>query len=328
MDPLLVPIALSLAGSVTLFALFAHARATATRGTVRRRIVGQVSGAQATDTHSLLRPPAASRLPLVEWLPLSIEARQRMQIELERAGWALRVSEFVALRTATAFAGLLVAFIPVRLSSAPLLVAALAAAAGAGAGWLLPRALLARARKRRRLIIESQLAEALTAVAKSLRAGTGLTQALAYAASETGAPLGSELQAALRDLQLGAEPAVAFEALADRVQLPDLDIAVTAILIQRQVGGNLSEILTNVTNTIRERINIQREVRVLTARQRLTANLVAALPVLVAIAFVGINPDMGLLLVNNAAGRVALAVGLFFELVGILLVRRLAEIEV
>jgi tight adherence protein B len=152
-------------------------------------------------------------------------------------------------------------------------------------------------------------------------------QALAYAASETPAPLGSELQQTLRDLQLGADPGATFAALSERVGNADLDIAVTAILIQRNVGGNLSEILANVTKTIRERAKIQAEIRVLTSRQRLQANLVAALPVLVAVSFTLLNPDLGRLLFETAAGRIALAIGIGFELAGLWLIRRLSVIE-
>jgi tight adherence protein B len=154
-----------------------------------------------------------------------------------------------------------------------------------------------------------------------------LLQALAYAASETPAPLGAELQQTMRDLQLGADPGITFAALSERVGNADLDIAVTAIVIQRNVGGNLSEILANVTHTIRERVKVQTEVRVLTARNRLQANLVAALPVLVAIAFIGINPDTGKLLYETNAGRIALTSGIVFELIGLWLIRRLARIE-
>src|SRR4029450_10712689 len=107
----------------------------------------------------------------------------------------------------------------------------------------------------------------------------GLLQALAFAADETPAPFGPELQTTLRDLQLGAEAAAVFGALKDPTPSRDLDIAVTAILIQRNAGGNLSEILASVTNTIRERAKIAGEIRVLTSRQRLTTNLIAAIPV-------------------------------------------------
>lgn len=277
---------------------------------------------------SVLRANRSSRFPLVDRLPLSPQARERMQTELERAGKPLKVSEYLALRLGMALAGALLAFLLLDSRNAPPWLTFAAAALLLLVGWMLPRMWLSRQRQQRRRQIEDQLPDALTAIAKSLRAGTGLLQALAYAANETEAPLGLELQATLRDLQLGAEPTDVFGELAERVNLSDLDIAVTAILIQRQVGGNLSEILMNVTNTIRQRAALHAEVRVLTARQRLTANLIALLPLLVAGAFIGLNPDMGLLLINGTAGRIALGVGIAFEALGIFLIRRLSVIEV
>lgn len=151
---------------------------------------------------------------------------------------------------------------------------------------------------------------------------------LAYAANETPPPLGPELQSALRDLQLGAEAEDVFGALSERIGRPDLDIAVTAIVIQRTVGGNLAEILTKVTETIRERAKLYGEVRVLTAQQRLTGNLVALIPLLVALGFFAFKPELGKLLIETTAGQIALAIGIAFELVDLWLIRRLAVIEV
>src|SRR5262249_23161475 len=153
--------------------------------------------------------------------------------------------------------------------------------------------------------------------------GTGLLQALAYSANETPDPLGLELRGALRDLQLGADPDDVFTHLAERVGSSDMDIAATAIIIQRTIGGDLSEILTNVTNTIREREELRGEIRVLTARQRLTAMLISMIPVLLAGVFLLLNRDMGELLFTRVAGQIAFAVGVGFELFGIWLIRRL-----
>jgi tight adherence protein B len=99
-------------------------------------------------------------------------------------------------------------------------------------------------------------------------------------------------------------------------------------MIQRRVGGNLSEILSNVANTIRERRELRQEVLALTARQRLTANFGALLPIFVAFLLFLLNPDTTKLLVTETAGRIALIAGIGFELLGLWLIRRLAVIEV
>jgi tight adherence protein B len=251
-----------------------------------------------------------------------------MEWELDRAGLPMRVSEYLAVRIATAIGALILAVVVA--GRADLVGSATALAGGAAflVGWLAPRWWVSRKRRQRLEQIEKQLPDALTTLTKSLRAGTGLLQGLAYAAEETPAPLGPELQQTLRDLHLGANAEEVFEELADRVGSTDLDIAVTAIIIQRTIGGNLSEILGNVSTTIRERVRIHSEIRVLTARQRLTGWLMAAMPVLLAFVFLTLNPRLIDLLLETTAGRISLLIGLGFEALGLFLIRQFGRIDV
>jgi tight adherence protein B len=244
------------------------------------------------------------------------------------AGQPLKVNEYLGLRIAAAATFAVGGAILLSRFDVPTWVVLLASIVLVIPGWALPRAYLSRRRERRLQQFEDQLPGALTAIAKSLRAGTGLLQALAYAGESTEDPLGQELRSTLRDLQLGADPDLVFTELSERVGSSDMDIAVTAIIIQRSIGGNLSEILSNVTNTIRERAKLKGEIRVLTSRQRLTGNLVALLPVAVGAGFVLLNPKMGDLLLHETAGQIGLAIGIAFEIVGIWMIRRLAVIEV
>ncbi len=325
MDPILAIIAVATAGSITLGALYVYGEWVGPRDAVRARLApGRDIGFNPT---GVLRQQRR-RLPLVDRLPVSPEGRELVQQQLERAGLSWRVQEFYGLRLALAFGFAMgsAAFLGgVGFATVGVILFSLLAMV---VGWILPAWYLKRRQKQRRLKIEEQLPDALTAISKSLRAGSGLLQALAFAADETPAPLGAELGGALRDLQLGAEAVAVFEALSKRVGSNDLDIAVTAIVIQRTVGGNLSEILNNVTNTIRERAKIQREVKVLVTRQMLQANLTAALPVGIAILFIIISPDIGGTLINTTAGNIALGFAALCEAAGIFVVRRLAVIEV
>lgn len=328
MDPMLLFIGLAVALAVGLLTVQAHQRLSYRRRVVRGR-VAQVGAYPNSAAESVLRRRRHVPLPLLDMLSSSSDAANRTNRELAQAGWPIRVGEYLSLRVASAAALVAIGMVFVAgLDLGPFWVKVAVTVALAACGWMLPRLYLARRRQRRLDLIEKQLPDALTAMAKSLRAGSGLFQALAFSADETDAPLGPELQSALRDLQLGAEPEDVFEALSERVGSPDLDIAITAIVIQRTVGGNLSEILTNVSNTIRERAKLRGEVGVLTSRQRLTGNLVAIMPVGIAAAFIAINPDVGGLLVTTAAGQISLAIGIMFELLGIWLIRRLATIEV
>ena len=327
MDVMLLLIGVCIAGSVALAASYSYERVVGPRRTISARLA-PAHVATGIVPRSGLRAGARSRLPFVDRLPISPEARERMRIELQRAGDPLSVNEYQGLQTGLALG---LGFVGVVLMSVfdgmPVWFGLLLMLGFMLIGWRLPRTFLNRAKSRRQNQIADQLPGALTAMAKSLRAGTGLLQALAYAASETPAPLGAELQQTMRDLQLGADPGMTFAALSERVGNPDLDIAVTAILIQRNVGGNLSEILANVTRTIRERVKIQAEIRVLTARHRLQGNIVAALPVAVAVAFILMNPETGSLLYETNVGRIALSAAFAFELFGLWMIRRLGVIE-
>jgi tight adherence protein B len=323
---MLLAIGLFVAAAVALGAAHVYQRVSMTSQAVNARLA--VGGAETgLVPRSALRRASRSRLPFVDRLPLSLEARERMRIELERAGDPLTANEYIGLRTAAAGVGGVAGLALAAAAGMPGWLLLLLSLALLLTGWLLPRMYVGQVRSRRETQIATQLPEALTAIAKSLRAGTGLLQALGYAATETPAPLGTELQVTLRELQLGADADETFGRMSARVGNADLDIAITAILIQRSVGGNLSEILTNVTRTIRERVKLQSEIRVLTARQKLQGNLVSALPVVVAVAFIALNPDTGKLLYNNGVGRIALAVGIGFELLGLWLIRRMSVIE-
>jgi tight adherence protein B len=324
-SPLLLLIGLSLTGAFAFGGLYVAEQVMGPGRMARRRVYAPIH--TAPRGASILRENR-SRLPFVERLPISATAQERTAFELTRAGMRMRPTEFLGLRLASSLgAACLAALAGVSLGQVTGIVLVLALGGMLG-GWVLPRMYVSRRSTRRRHQIEDQLPEALTAIAKSLRAGSGLLQALAYAAHETPEPFGPELQASLRDLQLGAEPEEVFTDLARRVGSKDLDIVVTAILIQRSVGGNLAEILTNVSHTIRERVKLFGEVRVMTSKQKLMGNIIACIPVAVAVAVILMNPAMGDLLINTTIGRVVLVVAAGFELLGIFLMRRLAVIEV
>lgn len=327
MDGLPLAAGLATGGAVTLLAVHMQGLFGSPRDRVRERVVRRAEP-PVGGMESVLRRGRRTLFPLSGRLPLSPAARLRMEAELRRAGVPMRVGEYLAARIGCAALsvpiGLLLA---ARLGIEGLALYALVGGLFFG-GWFAPRFQVSRMRKRRLEAMERQVPDALDTLARSLRAGTGVVQALMYTAEETDAPLGPELAFTVRELRLGVNPEEAFSALSQRVGSADLDIAVTAIVIQRSVGGNLAEILTGVSHTIRERSKLYGEIKVLTSRQKLTGNLVALVPVLIALAFILLNPDMGNLLVNTTAGRISLAVGLLFEAIGLVLIRKFAAIEV
>jgi tight adherence protein B len=324
---LLALVALTLTGTVALALLYTYQVVMVPRAVVRER-VGRGRGLGLAEPKAL-RTDLESRIPLLRRLPLSAESREVMGRELERAGIDLRINEYLALRVAAAGAGGIAGGVLGLTAGQGNIFAILAFVGVAVAlGWSVPRLYLKLRHRQRAKRIDSQMPDALLGMAKSLRSGTGLMGALAYAATETPAPLGPELEITMRDIQLGRDVGDAFAALGARVENSDLDIAVTAILIQRTVGGNLSEILQNVSETVRERFELRREIAVITSRQRFTIYATACLPPAVGLLFSAINPDLGKNLIQENAGRVALGVAIGFETLGIVLSFILGRVEV
>jgi len=319
MDALLLLAVIAAGGAAFYAAQALQTSLLRTRQLVRARTVDD----RPEPEISVRRSPRRARL--FATLNTSTE---KLDLELTRAGWPIKVSEYRALRlfltAGLALTGLLVGRAVFEHSWTVMVSVVVGGAVGF---ILLPRYVTIRKERRLRQI-ERQLPDVLSHLARSLRAGSGLLQALDYTASQTVAPLGPELQRAIRDLHLGGDYDVIFGELRRRVGSPDLDIATTAITIQRTVGGNLSEILTNVAVTIRERQQIKAEVQVLTARQKLLGNLVALVPPLVALAFFLVNPDVFTLALKETVGQIGLGIGLAFEIAGLIIIRRLAVIEV
>ena len=143
---------------------------------------------------------------------------------------------------------------------------------------------------RRRAAFINQLPDLLTLLVGSLRAGYGLSQAIELVAREVPSPANKEFARVVRATGLGLPLQRALEGMAERIDSDDLDLVVTAINVQYEMGGNLSSVLETISDTIRERVRVLREVRVLTAQQRLTGTILAMLPIALAIIMSLIRP--------------------------------------
>lgn len=248
---------------------------------------------------------------------------QASALELARAGINLRVSEYLLLRVLLALGGLI---IPILVSGASP-VGLIVGLAMAGAGFMVP-ALYVNMRKRKRLrALEAQLGEALTYIANAMRAGFALLQAVDSAARRLQPPLAEEFARLVADVNLGRTLEDALQDLNQRAGSRDLDMVVTAILIQRRTGGNLSEILDNVAETMRERDRVRGQIRVLTAQQRFSALVLSVWPVLVAAVFALLSPDMMSNLWSTTAGVALLIVAVFLQLLGFLTLQRIIAID-
>jgi tight adherence protein B len=199
---------------------------------------------------------------------------------------------------------------------------------GAAVGALLPLLWLRRRKGARRAKINSQLNDLLQVVAGGLTAGQSFLQALSSASDKVGEPLGSELRVMLNEVELGSTLEDALARLRERAQDDDLDLTIDAILIQRRVGGNLAEVLTNISWTIRERIRMRGEVKALTGQARLSGWLLSLLPIGIGTVLFLMDPEYMGVMIHTTLGRTLMAGGLGAEFIGFLLMRKIANITV
>ena len=181
---------------------------------------------------------------------------------------------------------------------------------------------------RRRRAFTEQLGDCLTTVANALRAGYSFQQAMDVVAKEMEPPMSTEFERVSTDIAMGVTLESALEQMNNRVGSPDFDLVVTAVLIQREIGGNLAQILDTISNTINERIRMKREINALTAQGRFSAWVLTVLPFIVA-AFCWIfNRDQMMLFVNEEIGHIALGAIIIMMVIGILIIQRIVDIEV
>jgi tight adherence protein B len=203
----------------------------------------------------------------------------------------------------------------------------LALVVGAACGFGPTVALRTSLRKRTEKLRE-QLPDVLTIMASSLRAGHSFMQALDTVAREIPQPAATEFQRVVSEIRLGRPTDDALEALSMRVGSPDFRWAVLAVNIQREVGGNLAEILDNVADTLRERAMMRRQIKVLTAEGRLSAWVLAALPIGIGIYMFAVNPDYIGLLFTTRIGLFMSGTAVILLVLGILWMRKIVDIDV
>lgn len=293
---------------------------------VRGRLDGLMSGTSVVETGSsaALRVPKFDRGMMARFAPGNIG--QQLAQQLERADMNLSPGEYVIMRFALAAVGLIVPFFLVGFIG-PFFAYSLMAVCPV-IGYNLPKFYMNHRRKSRVAKLNAQLPEALTMISNSLKAGFGLLQALNTASDQLSHPISTELGRTIHEMNIGSGAEEALLALSERSGSYDLDIVVTAILVQRTVGGNLGEILDNVADTMRERIRIRGEIETLTAQQKLTGIVIGLLPVAVGLLFSVMSPGYIDPLFTTLLGRVMLVVAVVMEVIGIVVIQRILNIEV
>lgn len=237
---------------------------------------------------------------------------------LRRAGLEWRPGEFAAacLALVAGLAGL-----------GWLIGHALGAVLGIAVGAVLPAVTLSAATARRLRRFEQQLPDALMLIASSLRSGYGILRAMQAVADEMSSPISAEFSEVLDETKLGVSVEDGLRRLVERVPLPDLEIAVTAMLIQLEVGGNLAELMETVAATVRERQRLRAEMDTLTAEARLSGVVLFALPLAMAVILAMLNPAYMAAILRTSLGHFLIACAAALQLAGGLVIRRMLRLE-
>lgn len=249
---------------------------------------------------------------------------ERTRNDLDRAGLALKLHEYMTIRLLIALIAFVVVF---ALGDGGALAFLIAIPVGA-VGFMLPAFYLRMRITRQVQKFNDQLEEMLTMVSNSLRAGFGLLQALDLAAEQAQPPMSTELRRLLRDTRMGSSIEEALLSLGERVGSYDLDVVITAILIQRSVGSNLSEVLDKVAHTIRERARIKGEINTLTAQKRLSGWIVGLMPVAFVVMMLAISFDYMSVLFTDPVGRMLLVLAVVLDVIGMLIIKRIVSVDI
>ena len=197
----------------------------------------------------------------------------------------------------------------------------------AGLGAFLPLLFIKIKKDKRIKVFESQLGDTLIMMCNSLRSGFSFQQAMDNVAMDMPAPIGVEFSRVCNEIRYGSTMDDALENMVARVKSPDLMLVVSAVCIQRTTGGNLSEILTTISNTIRDRLKIKGEIRSITAQGRTSGMIIGALPAFIGVALMLINPGYMNTFFTTSTGRIMLIVSVVMEVFGFLAIRKVVTIK-
>jgi tight adherence protein B len=265
-----------------------------------------------------------------EWFSSKVEETSwsdKVSKELAQADIKMKPVEFIFV---TIISILVVGLIGYVIGSKSLLLAIL----GAVLGYFLPRVYIRSQRSRRLVKFNDQLSDMLSLMVNGLRAGFSTMQSMEAVAKEMPSPICDEFRRVVQEVTLGVATDKALDNLVRRIPSDDLDLVITAIKVQREVGGNLAEILDTISHTIRERVRIKGEIRTLTAQMKYSARILGLLPIFLVLAIYLINREYIMILVNPESntpfpcGILALVIALILVVVGYFVMDHFTNIEV
>lgn len=287
---------------------------------IRRRLtsIGQNPYATREQVQSLLKGAVYSDIPWLNALLRQVRPIHKLNMLLERANLDMSVGQFLLL---SAFSGALVFLLFGIIKGFGFgLVVGLLAVSGP---YVYVKSL---SWKRMRAFLE-QMPDGLDMVSQGLQAGMGLNQALGYMSKEMPDPVGTEFSVFIEEMNLGLPLNDALVSLQERMTHPEVRLLSTALLVNREVGGSLSELLNKLGDVIRDRFRVERQIKTLTAQNRMSAWVVCSLPPILALFMFWMDPKLMGQMTSEPIGQIMLIAALILEVIGILVFRKLLEIR-
>jgi tight adherence protein B len=289
----------------------------------KRAVLRRLRGLPSTDANEIIDIMRKSMLSEVPWLNrmlLSFRWTDKLNRLLEQADTQYTLGVFVLLSVVIASAGYLIG---AWLTSNQLISIFSALILG-----MTPFFYIYSKKKRRMEKFQRQLPDALDLIARALKAGHAFTGGLRMVAEELGDPIGTEFEKTLNEINFGVGVPEALKSLPNRVDCPDLKFFITSVLIQRETGGNLAEILGKIAYLIRERFKLQNRVQVLAAEGKLSAIILIAIPFVIAFALALLNPEYIRTLVIDPIGKILVTFAFLMMIIGIFVMKKMIQIKV
>ena len=302
--------------------LLATRKSEARHQRLEQRVAKVLRESESSDSESvyILRQSAMSGSPLASRLLNSLNFARRLELMISQADMQITVGRLLLFCT---LAGLMAALAAYTIFSSLGTVGVLAAVATA-----LPILHVGYVRKKRLAKFLEHLPDALELMSRSLAVGHAFSESLHQVATEMPDPIATEFRVTFEEQKLGLPLKATLENLAERVPLLDLRLCITAILIQRETGGNLAEVLEKVSLTIRERFRIMEDFKTMTTSARGSAWILCALPFLIVFLLTAMNPGYMSVLLHDPRGHYVLAGAAALQLLGIISIRSILRIRI
>ncbi|MDQ6876345.1 MAG: type II secretion system F family protein [Candidatus Dormibacteraeota bacterium] len=262
----------------------------------------------------LLRP-AADNLSLRR----SVRGRPTLTEDLARAGLNITPAEYLLFRIGAVALGALIGLFRFGISAGPIVLGVI--------GFILPPLVVSYLQRRRQNLFNEQLTAMLQLLSNSLKTGYAIDRALETVATKSRPPVSTEFERVTTEITLGTSVEDALSALLLRINSPDLEFIVTAILLHIRVGGNLAEVLDTISDTLRDRLQTKRDMSVLTAQSRASATIITGLPILLALGLYVFVPGYFAPMTTTFIGAVLLGVAGFLILIGNVLINRMTSLQ-